>query len=143
MTLVGRVGETLARRINRRQSVQRAATALFALAAAWSTQGPFGSSALANECESTTEFDCSCNFPWGFCTDYDRNYCDGAQCKGGCEYDYAFYPSTACWCSRTCRRGQGRRGYYKCCDCASCPKAYDEFANPLGRCGCRRFIRTK
>jgi hypothetical protein len=140
MAIVTRVGEQLARRIDRRRAATKAAAAVFAWTAAWATQGPFGSSALANECQSVTAFDCTCNFPWGNCREFDDQFCNGAQCGNQCVYDYQFYDSTACWCSKTCNAkntGRKQTGYYKCCDCR-CPSG-----NGLERCGCKRFYPAK
>jgi hypothetical protein len=145
--MVERVGEALARRIDRRLTAKKAAGFLFAWTAAWATQGPFGPSALANECQAVTEYDCTCNFPFGregrqlYCNKKNPNNCDGAQCGGNCQYNYDYYESTACWCSKECKHGKGQYGYYKCCDC-KCPSAAND-VNPEGQCGCRRFYRTR
>jgi hypothetical protein len=147
MTVVERVGERLARRLDRRRSVTRSAGAVFAWTAAWATLGPFGSTALAYECRGVTELDCTCNFPFGrdgrqlVCRKKNPNYCDGAKCSGNCEYNYDFYTTTACWCSKTCRHGKGRHGHYMCCDC-KCPKIAT-VDNPGGLCGCQKFTSTR
>ena len=139
--VVARLGEALARRIERRRLAKRVAAATFGWTAAWATRGLFGASALAVECQDVTELDCTCNFPWGFCKERDPTYCDGAACSGSCNFDFSYYPTTACWCTKECKHGKlpngyPKRGYYKCCDC-TCPTPPSE-----PRCGCQRLIRT-
>ncbi len=50
MTMVERVGEGLARQLNRRQTLKRAAVAVFGAVAAWTVEGFRGNSALAQQC---------------------------------------------------------------------------------------------
>ncbi len=50
MTTVERVGEGLARLLNRRQMLKRAAVAVFGAVAAWTVEGFRGNSALAQQC---------------------------------------------------------------------------------------------
>ena len=156
MTIVGRVGEGLARRTNRRETVTRTAATIFGLAAAWAAQGPFGSAALAGACAERSGYP-YCQPPGeAYCTNPDwggrASYCDGARCSGPCTLDTAYYPrevQAGCWCTQIRRKGQ-HRFYYKCCDCR-CPG----FQNPAAtnpnypypveaeECGCRKRITVQ
>ncbi len=135
MAIVGRAGETLARSINRRQALKKAAAAVFGAVAAFSVDGIRRNSALADHCRYVTSGDCACNPPYGtYCTQLDESFCSGSTCSGGCEFDESWRYVGACWCSATCGYDDGAggrvRGYYKCCDC-----------NCYGSsCGCREFI---
>ncbi|MBA3413876.1 MAG: hypothetical protein H0U10_01445 [Chloroflexia bacterium] len=135
MALVGRVGEELARTINRRTVVKRAAAAVFGAVAAWSVEGFSRNKALASHCAYVTTGDCSCNPPYGeFCARIDGSYCTGSACTGGCTYDESWRYVGGCWCSATCaytaEDGSPINGYYKCCDC-----------NCFGtQCSCREFV---
>jgi hypothetical protein len=137
MTFVERIGERLARRTTRREAVVRGGAALFGLAAAWATQGPFGSGALAAACARRSPYP-DCNPPYGlYCNALNPNYCDGARCSGGCTLDpqyYPDYPQTGCWCTAA-RGGRKRRYYYVCCDC-QCPSA----DGATQGCGCRKRV---
>jgi hypothetical protein len=133
MTMVDRVGEELARQLNRRQTLKRAAVAVFGVVAAWTVEGFRGKSALAQQCGFVTEGDCTCNPPEGvYCSGLDESFCAGAQCDGGCTYDESYRYAGACWCSATCRYEGGESGYYQCCDC----DCYGQL------CACREFIST-
>ncbi|MDF3041526.1 MAG: hypothetical protein K0Q71_4232 [Thermomicrobiales bacterium] len=133
MTTVERVGEGLARQLNRRQTLKRAAVAVFGAVAAWTVEGFRGRSGLAQQCGVVTEGTCSCTPPEGvYCSGLDESFCAGAQCDGGCTYDESYRYAGACWCSATCRYEGGETGYYQCCDC----DCYGEL------CACREFIST-
>jgi hypothetical protein len=135
MAVVGRVGEHLARSINRRTALKKAAAALFGAVAAFSVEGMRRNQALADHCRYVTTGDCSCNPPYGeYCARLDPSFCSGSSCSGGCEFDESWRYVGACWCSATCSYttevGTQMRGYYKCCDC-----------NCYGTsCACREFI---
>ncbi len=136
MSMVGRVGEGLARRMNRRQTLKRTTAAIFGAVAAWSVQGFRGSSVLAEVCSYVTTGDCSCNPPYGlYCKRIDASYCSGATCSGGCAFDETYRYVGACWCSATCQYtaedGSPLFGFYKCCDCM----CYGQ------QCSCREFIQ--
>jgi len=135
MAIVGRAGEYLARSINRRQALKRAAVAIFGAAAAFAVEGVRPKSALAGVCGYVTAGDCSCNPPGGqYCGELDGSFCSGSVCSGGCEVDESFRYVGGCWCSATCSyNGDNGRitGYYKCCDC-----------NCYGtQCACREFVQ--
>ena len=138
MTMVERVGEGLARQLNRRTMLKRAAAAIFGAAAAWSVEGVKGQSELAGYCAYVTAGDCTCHPPYGlYCGRMDRSYCPGAACSGGCYYDESYPYVGACWCSATFHyptqyEGYYLIGYYQCCDC----KCYGQ------QCACRQFIQT-
>jgi hypothetical protein len=133
MTTVERVGEELARKLNRRQTLKRAAVAVFGAVAAWTVEGFRGNSALADHCGVVTEGDCTCNPPGGlYCNGLDPSFCAGSACSGGCYYDESYRYAGACWCSAICAYGGGEPGYYQCCDC----NCYGQL------CACREFIPT-
>ena len=72
MTMVERVGEELARQLNRRQTLKRAAVAVFGVVAAWTVEGFRGKSALAQQCGFVTEDNCTCTPPEGvYCSGLD------------------------------------------------------------------------
>ena len=132
MSLVARVGEGLARRVDRRLALKRVATALFGVTAAVTTRGFRGSEALASHCAIIDGGECGCDPAYGqFCGDFDSTWCSGSSCAGGCYYDETYYPG-ACWCSATCEYGSGQAGYYQCCDC-----------NCFGTtCACHNFVQV-
>jgi hypothetical protein len=133
MTTVERVGEGLARQLNRRQTLKRAAVAVFGAVAAWTVEGFRGNSALADHCAVVTEGNCTCTPPEGiYCNSLDPSYCAGAACDGGCYYDESYRYAGACWCSAICEYGGGEFGHYQCCDC----NCYGQL------CACREFIST-
>ena len=133
MTTVERVGEGLARQLNRRQTLKRAAVAVFGAVAAWTVEGFRGKSALAQQCGVVTEDTCSCTPPEGlYCSGLDESYCAASQCAGDCYYDESYRYAGACWCSATCQYDGGESGYYQCCDC----NCYGQL------CACREFIST-
>jgi hypothetical protein len=135
MSIIARAGEGLARGINRRTAIKRAASAVFGAVAALSVEGWKRNSALAGHCAYVTTGDCSCNPPYGtFCSQIDASYCSGATCAGGCSFDESWRYVGGCWCSATCEYtaedGSPFSGYYKCCDC-----------NCYGsQCSCREFV---
>lgn len=134
MMTIERIGEGLARRIDRRRFLRRSAAAIFGAAAVWAAQGirvP-GASAQAGVCYVDRYDICSCRPLTGwYCNDWDFRYCNGALCSGGCGYNNSVYPQ-ACWCSRGCPPGQG---YTECCDC----DCIDPAGNPHA-CTCGQYI---
>ena len=133
MTLVERVGEGLARRLNRRQTLKRAAVAAFGAVAAWTVEGFRGNGALADHCGIVTEGDCTCTPPEGlYCNGLDPSFCEASACSGGCTYDESYRYAGACWCSAICQYEGGALGHYQCCDC----NCYGQL------CACREFIST-
>jgi hypothetical protein len=133
MTTVERVGEGLARQLNRRQTLKRAAVAVFGAVAAWTVEGFRGKSALAQQCGFVTEGTCTCTPPEGvYCSGLDPSFCAASQCAGDCYYDETYRYAGACWCSATCQYDGGESGYYQCCDC----NCYGQL------CACREFIST-
>ena len=129
--MVERVGEGLARQLNRRQTLKRAAVAVFGAVAAWTVEGFRGNSALAQQCGYVTEGTCTCTPPEGlYCSGLDPSFCAGSHCDGGCYYDETYRYAGACWCSATCQYDGGAPGYYHCCDC----NCYGQL------CACREFI---
>jgi hypothetical protein len=136
MTMVERVGEGLARRLNRRQAVKRAAAAVFGMIAAWTVEGIRAPGALASHCALVSTGDCTCDPAYGiYCKRLNESYCAGSACAGGCYYDETFWPG-ACWCSAICQYssqyGTPLIGYYQCCDC----NCYGQ------QCACRQFLQT-
>ena len=132
MTTVERVGEGLARQLNRRQTLKRAAVAVFGAVAAWTVEGFRGNGALAQTCSFVSD-NCGCTPPGGvYCTGLDPSFCAGSACSGACYWDETFRYAGACWCSATCSYDGGQSGYYNCCDC-NCHGT---------RCACREFIST-
>jgi hypothetical protein len=133
MTTVERVGEGLARHLNRRQALKRAAVAVFGAVAAWTVEGFRGNGALAQQCGFVTEGTCGCTPPEGlYCNSLDPSFCAASQCAGACTYDESYRYAGACWCSATCQYDGGESGYYQCCDC----NCYGQL------CACREFIST-
>jgi hypothetical protein len=133
MTTVERVGEGLARLLNRRQMLKRAAVAVFGGVAAWTVEGFRGNRALAQQCGYVTEGTCTCTPPEGlYCSGLDPSFCAASQCAGDCFYDESYRYAGACWCSATCQYDGGEAGYYQCCDC----NCYGQL------CACREFIST-
>jgi hypothetical protein len=132
MSTVERVGEGLARQLNRRQTLKRAAVALFGAVAAWTVEGFRGNSALAQHCGIVTD-SCGCAPPGGlYCSGLDPSFCSGSACSGGCYYDESYRYAGACWCTSICLFEGSGPGYYQCCDC----NCYGEL------CACREFIQT-
>jgi hypothetical protein len=132
MTMVERVGEGLARLLNRRQVLQRAGVAVFGAVAAWTVEGVRGNSALAQTCSFVTG-NCGCSPPGGvYCNGLDPSFCAGSACSGGCYWDESYRYAGACWCSATCQYDGGGSGYYHCCDC----NCYGQL------CACREFVPT-
>lgn len=131
MTLVERVGEGLARHLDRRKTLKGAVVAVFGAVAAWTVEGIRGNGALAQQCGYVTEGDCTCTPPGGlYCHQMDPALCSGSACAGGCSFDETYRYAGACWCSATCQYGGGAFGYYQCCDC----NCYGQL------CACGEFI---
>ncbi|CAA9579670.1 MAG: hypothetical protein AVDCRST_MAG19-3720 [uncultured Thermomicrobiales bacterium] len=135
MALVERVGEELARRWNRRQTIKRAGATVFGAVAAFSVKGT-RSQELAGYCAYVTAGDCTCNPPNGtYCGRLAPEFCTGATCTGGCYIDESYRYVGGCWCSATCQyptqyEGTYLIGHYQCCDC-----------NCYGyQCACRQFV---
>lgn len=135
MSLVERSGEILARRVNRRRFLVRAAAVTFATATGIAVTLPKSPSAFAalGDCYGSPQTP-PCDPPGYYCTHYSSSYCNGAACSGGCNYDTFDYP-TACWgttvqCAN-CRTVEPYCYHYKCCDC-SCPGGVT--------CGCSQYI---
>lgn len=146
MTLAEKAGERLARRMHRRQFINRVAAAAFGAVAAWSVEGIRGHSALAHHC-SVTSNSCGCTPPVvgdrRYCTQWSASYCSGATCSGGCTPAYApalsggYLPSTGgCWCTLDCCSG-GNKGHWKCCDC------WCQHQGQTKACGCRAYVVTQ
>ena len=132
MMMVERVGEGLARQLNRRQMLKRAAVAVFGAVAAWTVEGFRGNGALADHCGIVTDI-CTCAPPQGlYCNGLDPSFCAGAACSGGCYYDESYRYAGACWCSAICQYSSGESGHYQCCDC----NCYGQ------QCACREFISS-
>jgi hypothetical protein len=132
MTTVERVGEGLARQLNRRQTLKRAAVAVFGAVAAWTVEGFRANSALAQTCSFVSD-NCGCTPPGGiYCNGLDPSFCAGSACSGACYWDETYRYAGACWCSATCVYDGGQSGYYNCCDC-NCNGTL---------CACREFIST-
>ena len=132
MTTVERVGEGLARQLNRRQTLKRAAVAVFGAVAAWTVEGFRGNGTLAQTCSFVSD-NCGCAPPGGvYCNGLDPSFCAGSACSGACYWDETYRYAGACWCSATCAYDGGQSGYYNCCDC-NCNGT---------QCACREFIST-
>jgi len=127
---IERIGEGLARRVDRRRFLRRSAGAVFGFAAAWSVHGFGAPGALAGYCDYFSS-SCYCSPPgYGYCSSSD--YCNGSYCNTAyCSYDTSDWPG-GCWCTQGCDFGQGSCGYYRCCDC-DCPDGF---------CGCSAFTNT-
>lgn len=136
MTAFERAGEAVARGIDRRQMLRRAAASVFGVAAAWAVEGIRPPSALARTCTSASS-SCACAPIGEFCNTIDTDWCDKGKCAGGCRFYDEIYEPTGCWCTRDCcyRTPDGGRvcGYYKCCDC-KCPQRTN--------CSCKHFVKT-
>jgi hypothetical protein len=117
MTMImERMGEALARQIDRRAALKGACVAGFGAVAAVVSTGFVGTkAAYAGTCQ-TTKASCYCNPPGGRYCNLDK--CSGENCCCGCSFYYSPYSSTACWCTQTCCNFNcSSKGYYKCCDC--------------------------
>ena len=140
MTSFELTAERLARAMNRRQFVQRASATVFGLAIGVAAGASRPESAFGDGPCPWNERGCGCGpiyTPGGrrYCNSYNAAYCNGSKCAGGCRYNYDGWPSTGCWCTKSCCYGGGKyTGYYKCCDC---------FCAGVGKyCGCRSFVMT-
>ena len=133
MTTVERVGEGLARQLNRRQTLKRAAVAVFGAVAAWTVEGFRGNSALAQQCGVVTEATAPAPRRKGStAAGWTRRFAPASACAGDCYYDESYRYAGACWCSATCQYDGGESGYYHCCDC----NCYGQL------CACHEFIST-
>lgn len=117
MSFIQRTGERFARITNRREFLNRSATALFSLATAAAIRFDLVRSAYAGgycPFPNILPNDCDC-IPIG------GNYCSGPQCNGyqcanGCSTTNKGGWADGCWCTAIC--GGGCHDYYKvCCDC--------------------------
>lgn len=129
MAILDSVGERLARGVDRRHFLRRAAETGFLAATGWATLGQ-GRAGATGSCPNPNQL-CYCIPPGvGYCDPQDE--CQGWRCKPPCTYNYIYYPD-ACWCTKECSNRRGtRRGWYKCCDCY-CGGS---------ECGCRKFVQT-
>lgn len=139
MNATKRIGEVVARRIDRRRFMNRSAMTIFGAAAAFAVEGIRTRGVLAQTCQTTSSY-CSCNPPNGrYCVNMSPSYCSGASCAGGCTWNYTFYSSTACWCTTTCCFF-GYYGHYVCCDCTCAGTACGCSAWVLQGSGCSRSL---
>lgn len=129
MAAVERIGEGLARRINRRQILQRSAAIVFGSVMAWSARGFRIPGVLAFHCNHTTSR-CSCDVI-SYCPSCSPSYPSSCGGGNGCTWNYSIW-GTACWCTATCCYGS-YSGYYECCDCR---------CDGVTLCQCARFVST-
>ena len=137
MTLVEHSGEMLARRIDRKRFLRRAAGTVFGSVTALAVGGIRSPTAFATGSCPNNQDQCNCHpLNSKYCTSFSSSYCSGSACAGGCTYNNSVYPDY-CWCSKNCCYLCGGLssycGYWKCCDC-TCPGH--------GGCTCRGFIYT-
>lgn len=120
MNMVGRAAEEIARRIDRRTLLTRAAAGAFGFTAAAAVSGLRAPAAWANHCAVTSS---SCQ-----CSPLNGRYCANCQqagCPNGCSAhtgDCPAGPNYQCWCTLSCCYNCGNPsasycGHYKCCDC--------------------------
>lgn len=131
--LLERLGEGLTRKVSRRSTLEKMAKATFAAAAGIAAGGLFGAKrAYAYTC-STWSSSCECFPPNNrYC---NISQCNAENCTGGCQFEYAGYPGTACWCTATCCNFNcSEKGYYKCCDC-NCSGTVCSCAHRVSTCG--------
>lgn len=127
--VVEQLGESLARRVARRQFLKGAAAVIFGAVTAWGSEGFRVSGVRAGECY-TTQSDYGCSPPFG-------RYCASGNCSGSdcvspqCRPDFDAEWPTACWCTLESCDGS-YLGYFVCCDCYC----------PGGACGCAQFVAT-
>lgn len=117
MSAIQRMGEELARAINRRTFLRQTSAAIFAIATAGAVNLIPGSKAAAygtcpwcpvTNCDTG---DTACDFPWGYCSN-----CSGHNCGSGCSIDKGTH-GNGCWCTAWSSVGGCYNGYYICCDC--------------------------
>lgn len=135
MSLVERSGEELARFIDRRKFLRKAAITIFSFATA---------SAINLDQVLNAEASCSYSCPGAACCPHggtisdkvcqcspsNGNICPSSDCNlydcktsVGCNPDLSTYPgSSGCWCTKCCTSGC-HTIYYVCCDC-KCPNNY-------------------
>lgn len=145
MALVDRSGEELARYINRRKFLSRAAAATFGLAVGMAVDvthilpakaktlaGSACSCAYCSPCQQPRN-GYNCDPPLGqYCVNYG-NYCSGYKCVNGCSCTSSYGYSNGCWCTNPNSCGD----YFICCDCY-CPNTHV----PSSYCGCYQFVST-
>ncbi len=135
--------ERVARTIDRRSLLKRAAQSAFLTATLIAVEGLKPPQALASpdDCCPTCEYcDCdasNCNPPYGqYC---QPSWCTGAHCGSACLPDKSDWHDTGCWCTGDdcydCGGGASFCGHYRCCDCMSCGP------NNVS-CGCKAFVYT-
>lgn len=119
MSLLERSSEELARQIDRRRFLRRAAVTVFSIATAAAVNLIPHSTASAAYCPvinaETGSGNCQCDFPNGECAG-----CNGLSynCPSGCTRDTSTWGQphpNGCWCSAIC--GSCFQYYYVCCDC--------------------------
>lgn len=95
MALIERMGEGLARRMDRRRLLRRAAGAVFGMTTAIAIKGFRPDRAFASSCGAYDQ-GCYCNPPNGtYCTAYSYDYCYGASCNTSlCSVNLSSYPDT-------------------------------------------------
>jgi hypothetical protein len=163
--------EKLARTIDRRTALRRAAETAFLTIAAFSAGG-MRSAASAVSCKCPCDHNClvhvnrcNCSAPRDvglhgdggrhYCTEYYPGGCNGWRCAGKCHWWYHDeWSCTACWCTTNhnyaCGSpGNSYSGHYKCCDCrCGCthPGSCDPTPGTCPKCdhvcGCRVFVFT-
>ena len=133
MTTVERVGEGLARQLNRRQTLKRAAVAVFGAVAAWTVEGFRGNSALAQHCGIVTEGTCTCTPPEGlYCSGLDPSFCAGSPAPAAATTTRRIATPAPAGAAPPVSTMAAQSGYYQCCDC----DCYGQL------CACREFIST-
>jgi hypothetical protein len=128
MAILDSVGERLARGVDRRHFLRRAAETGFVAATSWAAMS--GRAQATGSCPDARGA-CYCFPPGvGYCD--PTNQCKGWRCRPPCTYNYRYYPD-ACWCTKECPNFDGSsRGWYKCCDCYC----------GSNECGCRKYVQT-
>lgn len=129
MSIIDRSGEEIARIIDRRKFLKRAAIVIFSFATASAISLDRFSTARANNpyCSFPDSHKCTCDVNGRYCTSVSPSYCvDGDwQCnsQAKCYYDPTIEWSSGngngCWCTDVCEDGC-HEIYYVCCDCI-CP----------------------
>lgn len=123
MSLVEHSGEELARFIDRRKLLKRAAIAIFSLTTATviNLDHMFTAHASSYCPYPNITPKCDCNPPGGrYCFFMNPSYCNGHICAGKCTPFTAAWPNSGgCWCTEICADGCND-AYSVCCDC-TCP----------------------
>jgi hypothetical protein len=131
MSIVERSGERLARFIDRRKFLKRAAITLFSFATATAISLDQVLTAHASYCSLPIRDVCNCDPPNSkYCNNIKSSYCNGSTCADGCTSDTHGWPSSGgCWCTQLCSNGCYDI-YWVCCDClcsntlCGCAQAY-------------------